>query len=131
VILRNLFRAKAIRADQVIGACCGYLLAGVAWGNLYLLAELLRPASFRVSPEIAWQLADEHARRFLFNYFSFATLTTLGYAEVTLLGPAAATLTWLELGDTPGRRSGRRWRWRRATAALDSGRRTCCGRRRR
>lgn len=53
VILRRLFQAKVIRADQVLGACCGYLLAGIAWGNLYLLAELLLPGSFRVHPEIA------------------------------------------------------------------------------
>jgi hypothetical protein len=96
VVLRHLFQARAIRADQVLGACCGYLLAGVAWGNLYLLAELLLPGSFRVNREIAWQLADEHTRRFLFNYFSFATLTTLGYADVTPVGPPASTLTWLE-----------------------------------
>jgi voltage-gated potassium channel len=96
VILRHLFQARAIRVDQVLGACCGYLLAGVAWGNLYVLAELLLPGSFRLSREVAWQLADEHTRRFLFNYFSFATLTTLGYADVTPVGPPASTLTWLE-----------------------------------
>jgi hypothetical protein len=93
VILRGLFQTQAIRADHVIGACCGYLLAGIAWGNLYVLAELLLPGSFSVKQEIAWQLQDEQTRRFLFNYFSF---TTLGYGDVTPVGPAATTLAWLE-----------------------------------
>src|SRR6516164_4579182 len=33
VILRGLFQTKAIRSDHVIGACCGYLLAGITWGK--------------------------------------------------------------------------------------------------
>ena len=96
VILRGLFQSKAIRSDHVIGACCGYLLAGITWGNLYVLAELLLPGSFSVRQEIAWQLQDEQTRRFLFNYFSFTTLATLGYGDVTPVGPAATTLAWLE-----------------------------------
>jgi hypothetical protein len=96
VILRGLFEEKLIRADQILGAVCGYLLAGAAWGNLYLLAELLLPGSFSVKPEIAWQLREEHTRRFLFNYFSFATITTLGYGGITPIDPAAASLSWLE-----------------------------------
>jgi len=96
VILRGLFQSKAIGADHVIGSCCGYLLAGLAWGNLYVLAELLLPGSFSVRQEIAWQLQDEQTRRFLFNYFSFTTLATLGYGDVTPVGPAATTLAWLE-----------------------------------
>jgi hypothetical protein len=96
VILRGIFEEKVIRADQIMGAVCGYLLAGVAWANLYLLAEHLLPGSFSVKQEVAWQLREEHTRRFLFNYFSFATLTTLGYGAITPIDPAAATFSWLE-----------------------------------
>jgi hypothetical protein len=96
VILRGLFEDKVVRADHIFGAVCGYLLAGVAWGNLYVLADLLLPDSFSVKPEIAWQLREEHTRRFLFNYYSFATITTLGYGGITPIDPATATLSWLE-----------------------------------
>jgi hypothetical protein len=96
VILRGLFRNKEIRADQIIGAVCGYLLAGAAWGNLYLLAELALPGSFSVKDEVVWQLREEHTRRFLFNFYSFATLTTLGYGGITPIDPTASTLSWLE-----------------------------------
>ncbi len=43
-----------------------------------------------------WQLHQDDARRFLFNYFSFSTLTTVGYGDVTPLAPAACSLSWLE-----------------------------------
>ena len=56
VILRRIFERKVVRGDDVIGAICGYLLAGIAWGSLYLLVELLVPGSFSVHQAIAGQL---------------------------------------------------------------------------
>ena len=47
VILRRIFQRQAIRADDVIGALCGYLLTAVAWGNAYALVYMLWPESFR------------------------------------------------------------------------------------
>jgi Ion channel len=96
VILRGLFEQKVIRADHVVGSCCGYLLVGVAWANLYMFVALVSPGSFHVNQEIAWQLGEEHTRRFLFNYFSLATLTTVGYGDITPIRPAASSLAVLE-----------------------------------
>jgi uncharacterized membrane protein (UPF0136 family) len=96
VILRGVFSHKVIETDDVLGVVCGYLLAGVAWGNCYLLAELIAPKSFSVNHEIAWQLKDAHSRGFLFNYYSFCTLTTVGYGDITPVAPVVASLSWLE-----------------------------------
>jgi hypothetical protein len=52
VILRNIFAEKAIAADQVLGAVCGYLLAAAAWAHVYALVEILLPGSFAMSPEL-------------------------------------------------------------------------------
>src|SRR5262249_17314180 len=46
---------------------------------------------------IAWRLSQPHLRRALFDYLSFATLTGLGYADITPLGPPADSLSWLEV----------------------------------
>ncbi len=97
VILRDIFRKRVIGGDDVLGAISGYLLAGVVWGNLYVVLQLLAPSSFAVQPEIAWQLQERHLRNALFNYFSFATLTSLGYNDITPAAPFADTLTWLEV----------------------------------
>ena len=56
----------------------------------------MNPGSFAVAPEIRWQLDDPLLRRALFTYVSFATLTGLGYNDVTAVAPLANTLTWLE-----------------------------------
>ena len=97
VILRNIFRKSVIGGGDVLGAISGYLLAGVVWGNLYVVIHAIAPASFAVQPEIAWQLQEVHLRHALFNFFSFATLTSLGYNDITPVTPFANTLTWLEV----------------------------------
>ena len=96
VILKRIFRRQAIRTDDVIGALCGYLLAAVAWGHAYAVVYLLWPESFRVADAIAWRLGDWHLQRFLFNYFSVMTLTTLGYGDITPAGAPVYSLVWLE-----------------------------------
>jgi hypothetical protein len=96
VIVRDIFRRHAISFDEVLGAFAGYLILGVVWSNLYAVVELVTPGSFAVAPEIRWQLDDPLLRRALFTYVSFATMTSLGYNDVTAVAPLANTLTWLE-----------------------------------
>jgi hypothetical protein len=96
-ILRSLFAEKPVGTDDIFGAVCGYLIVGATWGNLYALAELLVPGAFGVDPAIRGDLADWHGRRALFNYFSFTTISSLGYAEVTPLQAPATTLVLAEV----------------------------------
>jgi hypothetical protein len=96
VIVQRIFQHQAIRTDDVIGALYGYLLAAIAWGNAYALVYLLWPESFRVADVIAGQLGDWHLQRFLFNYFSVLTLTTIGYDDIIPAGAAVYSLFWLE-----------------------------------
>ena len=96
VILHSIFEQKVIRFDDVLGAVCGYLMVGVAWGNLYILTNLLVPNSFQMSTGLVSSITDLHTRRFVFHYFSFVTLTTIGYGDILPTSPIAATLAWIE-----------------------------------
>lgn len=96
-IVRDVFRRHEIGIDDIVGAFCGYLLLGLAWGSLYALVEALAPGSFAVNADIRWQLDDVHLRRALFNYVSFATMASLGYSDVTTVAPLANLLSWLEV----------------------------------
>lgn len=95
-ILASIFRRQDVTPDAVMGAVCGYLLAGAAFGNLYTAIELLNPGSFSINSGIAVQLENWHSRRFLFGYFSLVTLTTMGYGDITPVAPAAVSLSWME-----------------------------------
>jgi hypothetical protein len=71
-------------------------LAGLAWGNLYNLTETVSPNAFNVRSDIAWQLESGSTRRYMFDNFSFVTLTCCGDNKVVPLAPTASSLTWLE-----------------------------------
>jgi hypothetical protein len=96
VILRDSFKSERIDVDHILGAVCGYLLAGIAWGNLYFLVETLAPGSFAVSAKVADQLQHDASKRYLFDYFSFVTLTCYGDNKLTPVATTACTLTFLE-----------------------------------
>jgi hypothetical protein len=53
VILRDLFRAPAAGAENVMGAICGYLIAGNAWAHINAIAYLLAPSAYSINPELA------------------------------------------------------------------------------
>ena len=95
-ILRNIFRRRAVRADDVVGSVCGYLLAGAAFASLYSLVEYAVADSFAIGRALDAHLGSWHARHALFDYFSLVTLTTMGYGDVTPTRSPATTLAWLE-----------------------------------
>ena len=52
---------------------------------------------FSVNPAIQGALADWHGRRALFTYFSFTTISSLGYADVTPTRAPATTMALVEV----------------------------------
>jgi voltage-gated potassium channel len=96
VILRGIFEQAEIQSDHLLGTICGYVLAGVAWGNAYSAIDLYAAKSFRIAPEILAKISDEHYRSVYFNYFSLCTLTNAGFGDISPTAPFATTLTWLE-----------------------------------
>jgi voltage-gated potassium channel len=97
VILSHVFGARTLRLDDIVGAFSGYIIIGVIWGRLYAAAWVIVPGYFSISPEIKWQLANWNSLHALFDFYSFATITTIGYGDITTTGPATNTLVWLEV----------------------------------
>jgi hypothetical protein len=90
LILRHIFRVEEVTRDVIHGALVVYLLLGILWGFLYALLEGLRPGSFGIPPGFIGE------NRLLFIYYSFITLTTLGYGDITPLTAPACSLSLLE-----------------------------------
>jgi voltage-gated potassium channel len=97
VIVSHMFGARQLRSDDVIGAFSGYILIALIWGRLYALVWLATPGSYRISPDVTWQLGNWHTLHALFDYYSFTTISSIGYADITTTGPASNTLVWLEV----------------------------------
>ena len=94
VILRDLFHKQVVGAENVLGAICGYLIAGDAWAAVNALTYMLAPATYSINPNLGVLLTDWHGRTALFSYYSFAQMLTIGYADVT---PVRAPATVLSL----------------------------------
>jgi hypothetical protein len=85
-----IFRATSVTKNVLLAAIVVYLLIALMWAFIYGLLEVLQPGSFNVP--------DGHIleSKRLFLYFSFVTITTLGYGDITPLTEKATSFAILE-----------------------------------
>jgi hypothetical protein len=94
VVVAQVFGEGPVTGHRIRGAILIYLLLGVIWSLLYQVVALTIPHAFRLPEGIAGD--DYYALQRLLTYFSFITLTTTGYGDITPVHPVARTLTMLE-----------------------------------
>lgn len=92
VVLQDVLSQKDVTVDTLAGAGCGYLLLGVLWAGLYATLEVVQPGSIAL-PDGARGLEDAST---WFTYFSFVTITTLGYGDITPVTASAGMLAAIE-----------------------------------
>lgn len=98
LVLADVARGGRNIAEKVRGAVAAYLLIGLVWSLLFAVVEMLEPGSFSIPEDMrAWVRArPEETPLSIFVYYSFVTLATLGHGDVTPIGAAARTLSWVE-----------------------------------
>jgi len=79
-ILRQFLTEVEVGWDTVAAAAGGFILIAVIWANFYMLLERWRPGSFTIDP--AFRTRGFQDVRAALQYFSFVTLTTVGYGEI-------------------------------------------------
>jgi voltage-gated potassium channel len=83
VILYTILAETRVTLDTILGGICVYLLLGVLWSIAYSFLEYLEPGSFWISgAPLPLASADDEFRLEELIYFSFVTLTTLGYGDI-------------------------------------------------
>ena len=92
LIIKALFQQRRITSDMICASICAYLLIGICWAYVYSVVEIWQPGAFNVSgahKEVvaALNVTGEHAGFAM--YYSFVTLTTLGYGDVFPVTAAA------------------------------------------
>lgn len=71
----HVLKARHVTLNMVFGALCAYFILGILWALLYQEMHLLMPDSFTWSPGSQSSIT--------YVYFSFTTLTTLGYGDIS------------------------------------------------
>jgi hypothetical protein len=92
IVLLVMFRQGPVSWSRIQGGVCAYLLIGMAWASAFELVEELHPGAFHfVSDPINM---DQLTSKLI--YFSFATLTTVGFGDVLAVYPFARSLAIAE-----------------------------------
>ena len=93
IIFEHIYFDKSeITLDIVLGALCIYLLIGAAYANAYQILEVFYPGSFVYNNAVA----TGNISRFDIFYFSFTTLTTVGFGDIIVATPQAKSIVILE-----------------------------------
>ena len=86
--LAFIIRSEKVTREVICAAMVVYLLVAQLWALVYTFLDLIDPASFT--------LPQGQSDFLLFEYYSFVTLTTLGYGDITPLTKVAKTFSVLE-----------------------------------
>lgn len=92
VFLLRATRDGRINVHRILGACGSFLLLGLVFSQAYKLLALFVPEAFAIggTPVDARAMADR------FVYYSFITITSTGYGDITPVHPYARSLATLE-----------------------------------
>jgi len=74
-----------------MGSICVFILVGICWSIFYFFESVVHPGAFSGID------AEFGKSRFTdLLYYSYVTLSTLGYGDITPVTPIARTLAYLE-----------------------------------
>lgn len=85
-ITRYIFQPRAITANDIYAFCCGYLILGVVAAPFFFFIAMNIPDAFTITQETDF---------YEFLYFSYITLTTVGYGDIAPIHPIAKSFTLL------------------------------------
>jgi Ion channel len=91
-LLRFVLRAPSVNTEVLCASISAYLMLGLLWTVAYWLVDQLTPGAFAFNTNEARQ----SIRGFNAFYFSFITLSTVGYGDITPVSKVARTLAAME-----------------------------------
>src|SRR6266700_3257473 len=92
-LLRFVLRAPSVNVEVLCASISAYLMLGLIWTMAYLLVEQLTPGAFAFNTTTGTKETMEGFNAF---YFSFITLSTVGYGDITPVSKVARMLAATE-----------------------------------
>ena len=89
--MKQVLFSGVVDFNKIVGAICIYLLMGLIWAMMYLFLAQAIPGAFNGLEQLVWyeNFADV-------AYYSYVTLTTLGYGDISPVTPIARFLVYME-----------------------------------
>ncbi len=97
-ILKDVFTGARTTSEQIFGAVSAYLLIGFLFSSIYGFIVLVDPTAFSLSDDLVAKLVAEGrpGSSQAFTYFSFVTMSTLGYGDISPVSSAARSFAWVQ-----------------------------------
>lgn len=98
LIFLSVFSGTEVNTDTIFGAVCVYILIGIVCAVAYQLIELVDSSAFTLTVSDGYQPVLNPAEAFFrtFIYFSFSTLTTVGFGDIVPVSSPARYVAILE-----------------------------------
>jgi len=94
--VRAVLTARDVTWDTIMGAFAGYVLIGVVWTQFFCAIDLASPGAFSLATSSSDRPISDMDRQAVLEYFSFATLSTVGYGDVAPVSQPARGLACFE-----------------------------------
>jgi uncharacterized membrane protein len=95
--LGRVIEGRTVDLNRIAGAISVYMLIGLIWTSLYFALSLIDPQSFAGITALSDYQKNLTSTAYLdLLYFSYVTLSTLGYGDITPVSRAAQSLAYLE-----------------------------------
>jgi len=86
ILIRNFLDAKDVNIQVIMGAMAGFIVLGFIGGSLFEIMQYYHPNSINL---------NSSGGGFDLYYYSFISMTTVGYGDITPLTASAKSLTVL------------------------------------
>lgn len=91
LVIGQVLFSGPVDSNKIVGAICVYLLLGLIWALCYLLIAQLVPGAYNGLEQAPW-----HENFSAVAYYSYVTLTTLGYGDISPVVPIARFFVYME-----------------------------------
>ncbi len=98
LIFIDIMRSRTVSMNTVFGACCIFVMIGLAFGSAFILLQWLIPGAFHI-PDLSKTVDGKFGLQsidFQLVYFSLVTMTTVGYGDILPLASPARALASFE-----------------------------------
>jgi hypothetical protein len=92
-MIRHIARSKQVTGTIIVNSINGYLLIGILGAVLLAITEIVQKTFLQLDTETINFAGSAAAGFHDYLYFSFVTLTTLGYGDITPVSAFAKSLT--------------------------------------
>jgi hypothetical protein len=95
-IIHHILNTSAVSKNTIYGAVAAYLLIGISFAFVFGILLEVAPNALAIPETSQSEVLALHEAFNILTYYSFTSLTTLGFGDINPVLPLARTLSYIE-----------------------------------